>query len=112
MALGCDMWFANVAHKLNIKFIAAIPFENQECKWPMQSQLTYQKLRKLASEEVIVSSGGYAAYKMQVRNEWMTDHCDKLVAVFIPTETSGGTYNCIQYAKKINKEIIYIDPRV
>jgi uncharacterized phage-like protein YoqJ len=110
MALGIDQWAASIACKLHIPFIAAIPFEGQELAWPQESQKTFRLLRKLASEEVIVSEGGYAAYKMQIRNEWMVDHCDKLIAVW--DGTKGGTGNCIEYAQSVGREIIFIDPRL
>lgn len=110
MALGVDSWFAYIAHKLGILFIAAVPFEGQEKAWPDKSQQTYHALLKLASEVVIVSPGGYSAQKMQIRNEWMINHCDTLIGVFKQTETNGGTYNCLQYAKSVNKDIYYIDP--
>ncbi len=109
MALGVDQWAAMIAHKLGIPFLAAIPFEKQETKWPEESQKTWRLLRKLASEEVIVSPGGYSAEKLQTRNQWMVDHCDKLIAIW--NGSSGGTENCINYAKSIEKEIIFIDPR-
>lgn len=109
MALGVDQWAAYIAYRLNIPFVAAIPFERQESKWPQQSQETYHKLVKLATEQVIVSPGGYSADKMQTRNKWMVDHCDKLIAIW--DGSSGGTGNCIQYAKSVNKEIFLIDPK-
>lgn len=109
MALGADQYFAFVATKLNIPFIAAIPFEGQESAWPFQSQYLYKVLLKYACEKVIVSPGGYSAYKMQIRNEWMVDKCDILLAIW--DGSSGGTANCINYAKLKNKSIIYIDPR-
>lgn len=108
MALGADQYFAYVAHKLNIPFIAAVPFIGQESAWPNQSQITYNKLIKFASEVVIVSPGEYSAHKMQIRNEWMVDHCDILLAIW--DGSAGGTANCINYAKLKNKSIIYIDP--
>lgn len=109
MALGVDQWAAMIAHKLNIPYLAAIPFENQESKWPEVSQKTFRLLRKLAAEEVIVSPGAYSIDKMQIRNIWMVDHCDKLIAIW--DGTKGGTGNCIEYAKSINKDILYINPR-
>lgn len=109
MALGVDQWAAFVAHKLNIPFLAAIPFEGQELKWPEASQKTYRLLRKLAAEEVIVSPGGYAANKMQIRNQWMVDNCDILIGVW--DKSDGGTANCIKYAQNLNKKIYLIDPR-
>lgn len=111
MALGADSYAANVCIKLGIPFVAAIPFVGQEKAWPIASQKTYHALLKRASEQVIVSEGGYAAYKMQVRNEWMTDRCDILIAIY-NGDTSGGTFNCIQYAKSIDRQIIYIDPKL
>ena len=54
--------------------------------------------------------GGYAGYKLQKRNEWMVDHCDILIAVW--DGTSGGTANCVNYAQSVNKEKIFIDPRI
>lgn len=109
MALGIDQWAAMIAHKLQIPYLAAIPFEGQEKAWPEASQKTFRLLRKLAAEEVIVSPGGYSADKMQVRNIWMVDNCDVLIAVW--DGTKGGTGNCVEYAKSVNKQIYYIDPR-
>lgn len=108
MALGVDQWAAHIAYKLGIPFIAAIPFEGQEKAWPKQSQLTFHLLLKLASEKVIVSPGGYSPAKMQVRNEWMVDNCNKLIAVW--DGTPGGTGNCVDYAARKEREIIRINP--
>lgn len=108
MALGIDQWAAAIAHKKKIPFLAAIPFEGQEGKWPAESQRVFRLLRKLASEEVIICPGGYSADKMQTRNIWMVDICDKLIAVW--DGSKGGTGNCVEYAKSINKEIYHIDP--
>ena len=107
-AQGVDSWAAMIAYKLKIPYLLAIPFEGQELAWPEASQKTYRLQRKLATEEVIVSKGGYAAYKMQVRNCFMVDKCDKLIAIW--DGSKGGTQNCIEYAKSIGKEIIVIDP--
>ena len=108
MALGVDRWAAAIAHKLKIPFLAAIPFEGQEKAWPEESQRIFRLLRKLAAEEVIVSEGGYSPAKMQIRNEWMVDHCDTLIAVW--DGSKGGTGNCAEYAKSIGKTIYYINP--
>lgn len=58
MALGVDSWAANIAIKLDIPFIAAVPFEGHERKWPESSQKTFHKLLSKACEKVIVSEGG------------------------------------------------------
>jgi uncharacterized phage-like protein YoqJ len=109
MALGVDQWAAMIAYKLGIPYLAAIPFENQESNWPEKSQRTYRLLRKLASEEVIVSQGSYSIDKMQTRNVWMVDNCNKLIAVW--DGSKGGTSNCVKYAESIGRDIYYINPR-
>ena len=109
MAMGVDQWAANICFKLGIPFTAAIPFIGQEKAWPQASQDTYHKLLSKAAKQVIVCEGGYAAAKMQIRNEWMCNHCDILIAIW--DGTPGGTGNCVQYAKSINKTIIFINPR-
>jgi uncharacterized phage-like protein YoqJ len=108
MALGIDQWAAFIAIKLNIPFTAAVPFENQDNAWPFHSQYIYRMLLRFAIEKVVVSPGGYSAAKMQIRNQWMVDHCDILIAIW--DGTAGGTANCINYAKSIGKQIIFIDP--
>ena len=109
MALGGDQWAANIAIKFNIPFIAAIPFEGQEKAWPEASQKTYHRLLSKAAKKVIVCEGEYARNKMQVRNEWMVNNSDILIGIW--DGTPGGTGNCINYAKSINKKIIYINPK-
>lgn len=108
MALGVDQWAANIAHKLGIPFIAAVPFTGQEKMWPTASKSIYNKLIKLASEVVIVCEGGYSPAKMQIRNEWMVDKCNNLIAVW--DGTSGGTGNCVEYATKVGRLIYRINP--
>ncbi len=108
MALGFDVYLAQIAYKLRIPFIAAIPFIGQEGKWPDSSQKLYTRLLSLADEVVVVSQGTYSPEKMQIRNEWMVDHSDKVLACF--DGSNGGTGNCVKYARSIGKEIIIINP--
>jgi len=102
LALGVDTIWALLAVKNNLPLIAAVPFAGQEKRWPKPSQERYQKiLRYSQAEKVIVSEGAYAPWKMQVRNKYMVNECDKLVAVW--DRTGGGTYNCVKYAQQNNK---------
>mgnify|MGYP001607317068 CR=1 FL=1 len=110
MALGVDQWAAETCINLSLPFVAAVPFIGQDQVWPPESQIIYRQLSAQACEKVIVCEGGYSAEKMQIRNEWLVDICDILLAVFNQSETSGGTFNCISYASSIDKKIIIIDP--
>jgi uncharacterized phage-like protein YoqJ len=104
MAQGWDQALGWAAYDLGIPFIAAVPFAGQESAWPSVSQGYYNDLLKLASQVHIVSEGGYAPWKMQVRNEWMVDRCDTVLALW--DGSSGGTGNCIKYAEKVGKPIV------
>lgn len=95
MALGVDQWAAEVALDLGIHVVAAIPFEGQESNWPEESQRKYRALLRHVGAVKVVSPGGYAAWKMQYRNEWMVDHAEYVVAVW--DRSPGGTANCMKY---------------
>ena len=101
MALGLDQAVAEACCELWIPFVACVPFEGQESAWPQGSQRRYRGLLAAAKQVVIVSPGGYSADKMQVRNEYMVDNCQYLVALW--DGTSGGTGNCVEYAEKVGK---------
>lgn len=107
-ALGVDQDAASIAHKLGLPFIVAVPCQGQDSKWPAESKVRYATMLNLASEVVMVHDGPYNNTCMDKRNEWMVDHCDALVAVW--DGTSGGTANCVKYAKKMKKPIVFINP--
>jgi len=109
MALGIDMLFAVCAISKGIPVLAAIPFKGQESMWPQKSQDTYNAILKhKLVEKVYVCDPGYSAQKMQIRNEFMVDRCDILLAFW--DGTPGGTANCRKYARKVGAEIIRINP--
>jgi uncharacterized phage-like protein YoqJ len=109
MALGIDTLFAKLAIEMNIPFIAAVPCFNQQAIWPPKSQKIYEDIimHELCTV-VIVSPRVYDPSVMRIRNEWMVDNCDALIAVW--DGSSGGTANCVKYAKHKNRHIDYIDP--
>jgi len=104
MALGWDIELATAALDLRLPVLAAVPFIGQESKWPLQSQKNYKAILKLCKVQ-IVSEGSYAPYKMQIRNEFMVNKCNLLLALY-NGDKSGGTYNCINYAEKRNIKIV------
>lgn len=108
MALGVDMLAAHVCVALGIPFIAAVPFRGQESQWPEASQREYRDLISKASSVKVCCHGDYHKRKMQVRNEYMVDSCDVLIAVW--DGSNGGTANCVRYAQSRDKQIVYITP--
>jgi uncharacterized phage-like protein YoqJ len=110
MALGADTIWAELAIKNNIELIAAIPFKGQESRWPQKSQDRFNKILNYSKcKHVVVSDGEYSAYKMQIRNVYIVDNSDVMIAVWNGKE-HGGTYNCLQYVKTKGKKLIVVDP--
>ena len=77
--------------------------------WSEEAKKLYHKILDRAWKITYVSKEPYAAWLMQKRNEYMVDNCDLLIAVW--DGTSGGTANCVKYAKATNKHIIFINPK-
>lgn len=101
-AQGWDLAMAEAADCLGIPFSAAIPFGGQEIQWPLETQERYRALLKKAVEVKLVSSGGYASWKFQRRNEELVNTCDLLVCLW--DGSNGGTANCIKYAKRVGRK--------
>lgn len=106
MALGWDQALAQAAVNLKIPFHAYIPFAGQEGRWPKQSQQLFYQLRVAADKRIHTSDGGYAPYKMQMRNRRMVDASSLVLALW--DGSSGGTANCVAYASKTGTEILNI----
>lgn len=110
------IWF--IDEDITIKNNIAIPFKDQDRLWRINDKERYKSQKKRADNVIYVDTekgyevsgtekGKYDVRKMQKRNEYMVDNSDILIAVF--DGSKSGTKNCIDYAKKHNKEIIIID---
>lgn len=126
-ALGIDQMAFSCCHDICKRFSnclitleLAIPFKNQSCKWFNQQDVERYNSQKQEADMVTYvdkldkykikgyQEDVYYPAKMQKRNEYMVDNCDLLIAVW--DGSKGGTANCVNYAKKLNKRIIIINP--
>lgn len=109
MAQGWDMAVAYACTQLNIPFTAAIPFMGQEDYWPESVRKLYRDLinHRLATKH-IVAPGGYSAGKMSLRNGWMVDKSDAVIALW--DGSPGGTGNCVRYARKKGTPVLNLWP--
>lgn len=108
MALGWDQAVAAACVALGIPFIAAVPFEGQEGRWPTEARERYARLLDCAVRVEIILDLQYGSTSeinkaMQARNEWMVDRADKMVALW--DGSWGGTFNCVRYAEAKNVPI-------
>lgn len=104
MALGWDTAVATAALDLGITVRAYVPFHGQADKWPKRACEDYSMLLQRCASIIVVSPGGYAPEKMQIRNEAMVDACDRVLALW-DGEEKGGTWNCIRYARARKKPV-------
>ena len=109
MALGVDTIWAKLGISNNLRVIAAIPCLNQGNIWAKIAKATYKEiLDHPFVTSHYVSDSEFTMYCMQNRNKWMVDNCDLLVGVW--DGTSGGTKNCIDYARKKKTSVLIINP--
>lgn len=115
VALGIDMWGARIVIKLketypHLKLISAIPCRNHSNRWPESSQKEWQFVIDNSDETVLVTDEEYKPFHMQIRNQYMVDNSDYVISVH--DGSKGGTGNCVEYARKKNKQITNIDPKL
>lgn len=93
---------------MELPVIAALPFQGYDARWPAASRQKYKKLLDKCHEVRYICEPGYTVSKMQIRNEWMVDNCDLLIAYW--NGTPGGTANCVAYAHTKNKLTLVYNP--
>jgi len=128
-AIGIDQVVFSICEELKqtivkhgiftIKLELAIPFEKQASKWFERDVDRYELQKQHADIVTFVDSiegyefkgvpvGEYHPAKMQIRNRYMVNNSDIVIAVW--NGSKGGTANCVNYAKKQGKEIIVMNP--
>jgi uncharacterized phage-like protein YoqJ len=110
MALGWDQAVAVACVRLGIPFVAAVPFEGFDSRWPRVSRDDYQKLLLCADQVHVVCNrqqveDAGVPWALQERNCWMVDNSQAMFALW-NGDRHGGTWNCIQYARQGNRQII------
>jgi len=110
MAIGFDITGCKLLNELketykDIKIIACIPCKEQDKFFNKKEKNDYENCLKFC-EEIIYITDTYITGCMQMRNRYMVDNCDLLLAYLY--KNLGGTYYTVNYAKRKNKEIIYI----
>lgn len=113
MALGADLWCSQIILDLRkentaLQLHCILPCEGQENKWPASEQERYRSILKQANDIVFVSRE-YSADCMIKRNHYMVDHASVLLAVYNGVRRSG-TGATVNYAQKLGREIIVIEP--
>jgi uncharacterized phage-like protein YoqJ len=103
MALGWDQALAQAAINLGISLTCALPFDGMEERWYDEAKARFTNIC-MKADRIEVLSKEYHGGTYQIRNEWMVDNSDLVVALW--DGSSGGTFNCVYYATKVGIPII------
>lgn len=107
MAEGADLVAAGVAWQEGIPFIAVRPWAGHGNAGDALYQWALRNAERVEVLNESVSFPGNAAF--HVRNQWMVDHAELVIAVWNGVE-NGGTYQTVRYARKTHKPIFILDP--
>ena len=112
MAMGFDLIAAEKTLELkkkypHIRLILCIPCYRQERSFSEKDKGRYAAICKKADEKVLLSDGYYRGC-MQVRNRYMVERADVLIAYC--TKEEGGAAYTVRIFKKLrkNREIIFV----
>jgi uncharacterized phage-like protein YoqJ len=98
MAQGWDAVMAKAAVSLGIPFKAICPFKGQGSNWPESAKKVYLELLSKAVE-VIYTSDAYHKHCFFVRDRYLVDKSELLLAMWDGRE-QGGTFYTVKYAKE------------
>ena len=112
MALGIDMLAAKTVLELkeeypSVKLVAVIPCEDQGRWWKGNDAAEYKRILSLCDEKTVLSER-YTPYCMHVRNKYLVEHAQSMIAVWDGSD--GGTGNTVTLAKKKGVPVTVIDP--
>ncbi|MNV45721.1 hypothetical protein D3C71_1375280 [compost metagenome] len=113
-AQGIDQWAADIIIRKkeertdkNIKLLMAIPYHGFGDNWPYSAREKLKAINTKADKVVYVNDIYTGPYLLQIRNEWMVDRSQIVLAIW--DGSTGGTFNCVKYAQKENVKIIRYD---
>ena len=111
MAMGCDLYFAEIVLDLrrrrgDVSLEAAIPCPTQCDGWPEGERRRYKQILSACDYETLVQDH-YSPGCMHRRNRYMVDHSALLIAVY--DGQGGGTRQTLEYA--IARGVPFLDLR-
>lgn len=114
-ALGGDTWAAEEVLALKpkypqIRLVMCEPYWGRYLSWSLENQERYLTICRAADSIVTVTDEPYAKWKMHARNSWMVDRSTLGIALLRSDTDKGGTFSCVQYAKRKNIYVDIFDP--
>ena len=101
MAMGTDQIFATVAEEMEIPLICCYPYRRDRFH-PIEQRINAR------AKDVRFISEEYSKKSYWIRDKYMVDNCDVLLAVF-DGEKVGGTWITVDYAQRIGKPVVFYE---
>jgi len=122
MATGVDIWAAEAVLALkgtyhDLRLVCACPYMSQPDRWARFNKARWRRLMEEADEFHIISddppegaNGSEFARRLNGRNHWMVNSAPVGIGVMRSDKASGGTRNCLSYAKRKQCPVLVYDP--
>jgi uncharacterized phage-like protein YoqJ len=108
LAIGVDQWAASICHFNQIPYIAVIPFEGYDSRWPDRSKQDYQDLKSHAQRVVTLApeppEGANVDGLIRTRNRYLVRESEALLAVY-NQDAGTGTGQTVNYAMQNNRPV-------
>ena len=108
MALGPDVWFAELGLKYGLPVHAYIPFKGQEKFWTREEQAHYRSILHRAEKVIVVSDTPSKKAYLQRNTEMMkaAKHC---IAIYDKNRIRSGTGHVVNNITKYGLSLYLID---
>ena len=108
-AIGFDILAAEVVlslkQKYNISLEMVLPCLDQDKTWNKKNKIRYNYILTNADKVTYLANQYYDGCMIE-RNRYMVDHSDYCIAYLV--NQRGGSYYTVNYALKINKNVVNI----
>lgn len=113
LARGVDLWAGEMVMELKaqgmpLKLVAAAPYRAHGSSFKGRDKFVLGNIF-LKADEIVYISENYSRDCMRLRNEYMVDRSDKLIAVV--SDYRSGTGQTIRYAERKQLELKIIDAK-
>lgn len=110
MAMGTDIWAAEIVLERkktnkNLHLICALPHPGFDSRRSITEKMRFSKIIKKA-DLVKEINNHYFNGCYQVRNEWMVDRSNRVIAVF--NGQKSGTKNTVDYANRKGVQVFNV----
>ena len=115
MGMGVDIMAGQIVREIkendpSVHLICVIPWPGFAARWKMIWKGQYDFLLETSADYVKYMSKTYHDGVFRMRNEYMVDHSNRLIAYY--NGAPGGTWDTIEYAVKQGIEIVTNKPEL